>query len=94
MNYSEAEIIETLARAQTAALAKKWSEAECLLRPIAEHPGALHLLGLILLEQKHFGQGVEKLEKALLLGGAFSLHEVLARQYFQEGMFHDAARQK
>lgn len=92
MCMTEEQILERLQLAQRAALNQAWKQVQTLLEPIREHPGALHLSGLICLEQKHYAEAFQLLETALLRGAPFSLHAFLAQNYFEMSRFADAAR--
>lgn len=91
-----AEILTRLQKAQAAALRQDWQEAEALLAPLleppSEHPGALHLRGLIALEQGQQERAWALLEGALSLGAPESLQLFLAQQYFQARRFAAALR--
>ncbi len=82
---SESAALNWLAQAVAAAEKADWPGAEALLGPHvrAQHPGALHLLGLVRRAQGQFEQAAELFEAALQAGGSEDLLLELARLAFE-----------
>lgn len=68
----------------------RYPEAHALLDQHLEHPGALHLKGLIELEQGQYEASQKHLEQALKLGGSQDIHLLLARSLSEREMFEQA----
>lgn len=79
-----------LAQAWAAIRQHNWTAAEALLKPVVEHPAALHLLGLMRKAQGRWVEALELWEQALTQGAVSELYLELARTYFEAGQWPQA----